>query len=119
MYSLSTAVAAVLAAAAVGTSGVAGAAAVVGAADHFFPTSGSTALDNSIKEYFLLSGGICQAGSIQVYVDGTSDIKTGVHQTLVACKASTGFGTVATGDVIGLAKESNGGSLEGTINVAR
>jgi hypothetical protein len=123
MSKISTAVSAILAAAAIGASGVAGAVAPVGAADHFFPTSGSTALDNAIKEYFLLSGGICKASTvsnpINVYVDGTSNLTSGNHQMLVVCNSNAAFGNVAVGDVIGLAKESNGGSEEGTINVAR
>jgi hypothetical protein len=123
MSKISVAVSAILAASALGAAVGANAAAVVPSADHFFPTSGSTALDNAIKEYFLLSGGICKANSastpINVYVDGTSSLTSGVHQTLVVCSSSAAFGTVAAGDTIGLAKESNGGSLEGTINVAR
>jgi len=121
MSKISTAVSAILAAAAIGAAGAANATALVGAADHFIPTSGSTALDNAIKEYLLLSGGICTA-PVNVYVDSTSgSLTSGVHNTLVVCNATAAVSgtTIGAGDVIGIGKESNGGSLEGTLNVAR
>jgi hypothetical protein len=106
------------------------------ATDHWLPTSGSTALDNAIKEYFMLSGGICQAttaaqalvGSYTVnggtstnasgpvvLVDGATTGSISAHYTTEICESNAAFGTIKVGDVIAVAKESSGGSLEGTI----
>jgi hypothetical protein len=87
---------------------------------NYFPTSGSTALDNAIKDYFLRSSGICQA-TPNVYIDGATSLTgSDVHHTTVTCTSNASFGTVVAGTtVIGLSKESSGGSLEGTIYVAR
>jgi hypothetical protein len=126
---ISIAVSAAIAAAACGAAASANAASLVADASHFFPTSGSTAMNNPINEYFLLTNGICNgsttdATQINVYTDGSFSTTApgsfgGFHQMLFVCKARTALGTVPAGDVIAIAKEGNGGSLEGTISVAR
>jgi hypothetical protein len=125
---LSIAISAALAAGALSAAGGAQATAVVADQSHFFPTSGSTAMNNPINEYFLLAGGICQgsttdATQIDVYTDGTFSATApgtfgGFHQMLFVCKPSIALGSVPTTDKVAIAKEGNGGSLEGTISVA-
>jgi hypothetical protein len=86
-------------------------------ANHVFYFSGSTAMDNPLKALFDHAGGICQAGTLDVYSDST-DLNKG-HINAVVCKASVAIGSnVAINDSIALEKESNGGSLEGIIPVA-
>jgi hypothetical protein len=108
--------------------GVAQAAGLVTAGNAFL-ISGSTALDNQVKAALLLApanGGPCTAGTISVYVDAavTAPI-TGLskaHQTSIVCTLAAAIGTapnqVAAGTVVAFTKESNGGSNEGTANVA-
>jgi hypothetical protein len=91
-----------------------------------FHISGSTALDNQIKDALLLvpaNGGPCTAGTISVYTDapflgaGTGNL-TKSHQATVVCSLAAAMGTganqIAAGTVVSFTKESNGGSNEGT-----
>ena len=113
---ISIAVSTALAAAALGAASSANAALVADAA-HFFPTSGSTAMNNPINEYFLLRGGICEGSTttsaIDVYTDGTFSTTApgtfgGFHQMLFVCKSSANLGSsVHAGDTIAIAKEGD------------
>jgi len=95
-------------------------------AGHAFHISGSTALDNQIKDALLLGGAgvpsaqqTCQAGTISVYTDapflgaGTGNI-TKAHQTTVVCNLNNAIGSLTVGTTVAFTKESNGGSNEGT-----
>lgn len=91
-------------------------------AGHAFHISGSTALDNQIKDALLLpssAGGPCTAGTISVYTDapfiaaGTGNI-TKAHQTTVVCNLAVTIGSLTAGTTVSFTKESNGGSNEGT-----
>jgi hypothetical protein len=98
------------------------------AAGNAFHISGSTALDNQIKDALLLpssAGGPCTAGTISVYTDAPSTAPAGnltkSHQATVVCTLATsltssapGAVTVPSGTVVAFTKESNGGSNEGT-----
>ncbi len=96
------------------------------AAGNAFHISGSTALDNQIKDALLLGGAgvpaaqqTCQAATINVYTDapflgaGVGNI-TKAHQTTIVCKLNNAIGTLAVGTLVAFTKESNGGSNEGT-----
>jgi hypothetical protein len=91
-----------------------------------FHISGSTALDNQIKDALLLppaDGGPCSAGTVSVYTDapflgaGIGNL-TKSHQATVVCTLQNaitkGANTIAAGTVVSFTKESNGGSNEGT-----
>jgi hypothetical protein len=89
-----------------------------------FYISGSTALNNQLYADILQTGGICDAGSISVYIDSTL-AGGGVpkaHQVAVVCTLSAQLGTGGTAlpihSPVAWVKESNGGSNEGTNNVA-
>ncbi len=94
-----------------------------------FQIAGSTALDNQVKAALLLAapngtgaGSFCQSGTTSVYTDAPStapapNLKK-AHNTLVTCNAAVAIGSVAAGHQIAVDKESNGGSNEGTANVA-
>jgi hypothetical protein len=95
------------------------------AAGNAFHISGSTALDNQVKDALLLppaSGGPCTAGTISVYTDapvvaGAGNL-TKSHQATIVCTTAAAIGTganaIAAGTVVAFTKESNGGSNEGT-----
>ncbi len=99
-------------------------AAALVAAGNAFHISGSTALDNQIKDALLLGGAgvpaaqqTCQAGTISVYTDApplAGGNITKAHQTTVVCALNNAIGTLAAGTVVAFTKESNGGSNEGT-----
>lgn len=93
-----------------------------------FHISGSTALDNQVKDALLLPsgvGGACSAGTISVYTDApvisngltpatyTPNLKKS-HQAVIVCQLANPIGTLAAGTVVAFNKESNGGSNEGT-----
>lgn len=84
--------------------------------------SGSTALDNQIKDALLLpstAGGPCNsADPVYVYTDapvlGSGGNITKSHQVVVICTLAKAIGGITAGTVVGFNKESNGGSNEGT-----
>src|ERR1700690_752548 len=98
-------------------------------ANNEFHISGSTALDNQVKDALLLpgaAGGACAAGTISIYTDApviianagppityTPNLKKS-HQAVIVCQLANAIGTLAAGTVVGFNKESNGGSNEGT-----
>lgn len=111
-----------LAAAALMAAGAAQAAGLV-AAGNAFHISGSTALDNQIKDALLLpstAGGPCSANTISVYTDapvlaGGGGNITKAHQTTIVCTLANPIGSgLPAGTVVAFTKESNGGSNEGT-----
>lgn len=100
------------------------------AAGNAFHISGSTALDNQVKDAILLgtnANGVvplaqttCQAGTISVYTDaqflgaGVGNL-TKSHEATVVCNLqNTIVGGPAAGTLVAFTKESNGGSNEGT-----
>jgi hypothetical protein len=100
--------------------GAASAAVLPVPANSQFYISGSTALNNQLYADILQTGGICQSGSISVYIDSTL-AGGGVpkaHQVAIVCTLSQALGSLATGAPVAWVKESNGGSNEGTNNVA-
>lgn len=90
------------------------------AAGNAFHISGSTALDNQIKDALLLpsaSGGPCAAGTISVYTDAPALAGgniTKAHQTTIVCTLANAIGIIPASTVVAFTKESNGGSNEGT-----
>ena len=90
------------------------------AAGNAFHISGSTALDNQIKDALLLppgSGGPCAAGTISVYTDApplAGGNITKAHQTTIVCTLANAIGVIPASTVVAFTKESNGGSNEGT-----
>lgn len=100
--------------------GVASAAVLPVAANSQFYISGSTALNNQLYADLLQNGGICQAGSISVYIDST--LAGGglpkSHEAAIVCTLNQALGTLAIGAPVAWMKESNGGSNEGTNNIA-
>jgi len=91
----------------------------VPAANRFF-ISGATATNAALYELNLLaSGGLCAPGSIDVFIDVPDGVQAtdADDQFLVACNGRSG--TAFAGQAVLLAKESNGGSFNGTIQVAR
>jgi len=81
--------------------------------------SGATATNQALYQINLLaSNGSCEPGTIDVYIDtaGPGAIDAD-DQFMVACNGRTG--SAFAGQGILLAKESNGGSNNGTRNVAR
>jgi len=103
-------------------SGSAHAAGLVSPGNQFL-ISGSTALDNQIKDALLLPppSGPCKAGTISIYTDAPAVAGgnlTKAHQTTVVCTLAADIGTgaskVAANTVVAFTKESNGGSNEGT-----
>jgi len=81
--------------------------------------SGATATNASLYQINLLaSGGTCEPGTIDVYIDTAGPLAVDADdQFMVACTGRTG--TSFAGQSLLLAKESNGGSNNGTRNVAR
>ena len=90
----------------------------VPAANQLF-ISGATATNAALYELSILaSGGACEPGTADVYVDTAGPEATDADdQFMVACTGATG--STLAGDAILYAKESNGGSNNGTRNVAR
>jgi hypothetical protein len=94
------------------------------AAGNAFHISGSTALDNQVKDALLLGGAgvpaaqqTCQAGTISVYTDApvvAGGNLTKSHQATVVCALNNAIGGLTAGTVVSFTKESNGGSNEGT-----
>ena len=89
-------------------------------AGNAFHISGSTALDNQIKDALLLpstAGGPCTAGTISVYTDApplAGGNLTKAHQTTIVCTLANAIGIIPASTVVAFTKESNGGSNEGT-----
>ncbi len=91
------------------------------AANRFY-MSGSTALDNVIKDLLTLApganNGACANGTMDVYYDGTSYTASSTHGYAVTCtlaKVMTdGTHTVAIGQNVAFFKDGAGGSFEGT-----
>jgi hypothetical protein len=91
-------------------------------AGNAFHISGSTALDNQVKDALLLpssAGGPCTAGTITVYTDAPALTPAGPnltksHQATIVCNLAAKIGTLAAGTTVAFTKESNGGSNEGT-----
>jgi hypothetical protein len=88
-----------------------------------FYISGSTALNNQLYADLLQVGGVCAAGTISVYTNN-APIAPAVsavpkaHQVAIVCDlAAAQFGLLINTPVA-FVKESNGGSNEGTNNVA-
>ena len=84
--------------------------------------AGSTSTDEPLYAFLLLaSGGPCQPGTADVYIDtsaGPGAIAANANdQFLLACRGDAG--TTFAGLQILVAKESLGGSANGTVNVAR
>ena len=81
--------------------------------------SGATATNQALYQINLLaSGGSCAPGSIDVYIDTAGpSARDADDQFMVACSGAAG--TAFAGQNFILAKESNGGSNNGTRNVAR
>ena len=81
--------------------------------------SGATATNQALYQIFILaSNGICEPGTIDVYIDTAGpDARAADDQFMVACTGRTGS-SVAGASILA-AKESNGGSNNGTRNVAR
>jgi hypothetical protein len=103
--------------------GVGVANAVVLPQSNAFYISGSTALNNQLYADLLQTGGACAAGTISVYIDntvaGTSGGLPKAHQAAIVCTLAKAIGTgLAVGSNVAFMKESNGGSNEGTNNVA-
>ena len=90
----------------------------VPAANQLF-ISGATATNQALYELAILaSGGACEPGTADVYIDTAGPEATDANdQFMVACTGATG--STLAGDTILYAKESNGGSNNGTRNVAR
>ena len=90
----------------------------VPAANQLF-ISGATATNQALYELAILAtGGACEPGSADVYIDTAGPEATDANdQFMVACTGATG--STLEGDAILYAKESNGGSNNGTRNVAR
>jgi len=94
-------------------------------AGNAFHISGSTALDNQIKDALLLAPptGPCTAGTIHIYTDapflgaGKGNI-TKAHQTTIVCNLAAAIGGLSSGTTVAFTKESNGGSNEGTAFIA-
>jgi hypothetical protein len=90
------------------------------AAGNAFHISGSTALDNQIKDALLLPssvGGPCTAGTISIYTDApplAGGNITKAHQTTIVCALANAIGSIPASTVVAFTKESNGGSNEGT-----
>ena len=101
--------------------GGAHAAGLVAAGDAFH-ISGSTALDNQVKDALLLpssAGGPCTAGTISVYTDAPALSPAGPnltksHQATIVCNLAVAIGSLTAGTTVAFTKESNGGSNEGT-----
>ncbi len=100
----------------------------VPAANQLF-VSGATATDQALYQITSLgSNGLCQAGSIDIYIDVSPNppslplaalrLTDANDQFMVACTGRAGAGTFG-GQSIVIAKESNGGSSRGTGIVAR
>lgn len=107
--------------AALAAAGSVGATALPIPAAQAFYFSGSTAMDNPLKALFIDSGGICSTAggnTIDVYTDNSSAAINGGHNNMVVCKLSAAIGTFTAGTTVAFDKESNGGSLEGTVPVA-
>lgn len=81
--------------------------------------SGATATNASLYQIHLLaSGGVCEPGTIDVYIDTAGPEAVDANdQFMVACTGRSGT-AFATQSLL-VAKESNGGSNNGTRNVAR
>lgn len=81
--------------------------------------SGATATNQALYQITILaSNGICEPGTADVYIDTLGAEATDANdQFMVACEGRTG--SSVAGQAILIAKESNGGSNNGTRNVAR
>jgi hypothetical protein len=117
--------------AALAATGAATAATLPATAANSFLVSGSTALNNQFYANILAGPNtafpatvsqFCTPGSITVY----SNIAPGkgglpkAHQAVIVCTANAAFtGAVGPSGTIAFAKESNGGSNEGTFNIAQ
>lgn len=90
----------------------------VPAANQLF-VSGATATNQALYQITILaSNGICEPGTADVYIDTTGAEATDANdQFMVACTGRSG--SSVAGQAILIAKESNGGSNNGTRNVAR
>jgi len=84
------------------------------AAQRFY-LSGSTALDNAIKEYLTLTagGGICATNTITVFADNA--LLKSATEYMVTCKSSVVIGALPIGTTILVVKDGTGGSLEGIL----
>ena len=111
---------ALAAVAAFAAAGSAGAVTLPIPAAQAFYFSGSTAMDNPLKFLFVHNGGICNPSNIDVYTDNASASLFGGHNNMVVCDLNTGvtIGSFTPGTAVAFDKESNGGSLEGTVPVA-
>jgi PBP superfamily domain len=82
--------------------------------------SGATSTNVAVYDVtVLLSGGTCVSGSTDVYIDTPAPVTSAhdaAHQFLAACTGAAG--SAFAGQSISIAKESNGGSNNGTRNVA-
>ncbi|MEL7311208.1 MAG: hypothetical protein AAFN07_06855 [Pseudomonadota bacterium] len=81
--------------------------------------SGATATDQALYQITILAtNGICEPGTADVYIDTDGLQATDANdQFMVACEGRAG--SSVAGQNILIAKESNGGSNNGTRNVAR
>ncbi|MEO1582169.1 MAG: hypothetical protein AAFR91_09980 [Pseudomonadota bacterium] len=88
-------------------------------ADNQLFISGATATNQALYQITILAtNGICEPGTADVYIDTTGSEATDANdQFMVACTGRTG--SSVSGQSILIAKESNGGSNNGTRNVAR
>jgi hypothetical protein len=100
--------------------GAASAAVLPVPANSQFYVSGSTALNNQLFADILQTGGVCQAGTISVYLDNTaaSGGPGKSHNIAIVCNLNQALGTLVVGNPVAFMKESSGGSNEGTNNVA-
>jgi hypothetical protein len=100
--------------------GAASAAVLPVPANSQFYISGSTALNNQLFADLLQTGGICQAGTVSVYLDIAAGAggPSKSHEIAVVCNLNQALGTLVIGNPVAFMKESNGGSNEGTNNVA-